>query len=43
MDTETRVIAAMREFAEKYKEAGKCKKYDRCMKFIAEFEESYFG
>jgi hypothetical protein len=43
MDPEARVISAMKEFAEKYRVAGKYKKYAKCMEFIHEFEKSFFG
>ena len=42
MEMESRVVSAMRIFAARYKAEGKHKKYGRCMRFIAEFEKSYF-
>ena len=43
MDSETRVLIAMKLFADGYLKAGKYKKHKEAMEFIAEFEKSYFG
>ncbi len=43
MDSEARVISAMKVFAERYRAAGKNKKYVKCMDFIREFEAEFFS
>ena len=42
MDDETRVLVAMKLFAEKYFNKGEYEKYGLAISFIREFEVSYF-